>query len=109
MFLFTKWSGIQSTGSGKKITTDEVTPENANNDESNMASSSSHAEDDIARTNHMLLMAGYACGTYYMENYLVKEPCWTSALTGSMCVQELEEVNPVRIYELFRKHIDVCF
>ena len=57
----------------------------------------------------MLIMGGYAYGTYHMENYMVKEPCRTSALTGSMWMQELEEGNPVRIYESFRMHRDVFF
>ena len=57
----------------------------------------------------MLLLAGYACGAFYTENYLVKELCRTSALIGSMWIQNLEESNAVRIYKSFRVHRGVFF
>ena len=68
--------------------------------ENNAISSSSHPEENetATRNRRLLLCAGFACGTYYWENFLVKEPCRTSKLTGSLWVQELEEGNPIRIY-----------
>ena len=45
----------------------EVTEDDA------ISSSSREEEDDTARRNRrMVLLAGYACGAYYMKNYLVK-------------------------------------
>ena len=74
-------------------------------------SSSSHPqeEDTATKNRRLVLSATLACGTYYTENFLVKEPCRTSELTRSLWVQELEEGNPIRIYQSFRMHRDVFF
>ena len=93
-----EWDSI--TGCWRVITQDQVT---------DGASSSSHDEDDVARRNRILLLTGAACGSYHIENFLVKEPCRTSALTGSLWIQELEEGNAIRIYESFRMHRGVFF
>ncbi|KAL7171439.1 hypothetical protein ACSBR2_036150 [Camellia fascicularis] len=55
------------------------------------------------------LIATVVVGTTYVENYLDKQPCRTSALTGHQLMLELQHGNATRIYENFRMDSDVFF
>ena len=54
-------------------------------------------------------MAAAVAGTIYAENYLNKQPCRTSALTGHQWMLELQHGNATRIYENFRMDRDVFY
>ncbi|CAL5361456.1 unnamed protein product [Camellia sinensis] len=54
-------------------------------------------------------MAAAVAGTIYAENYLNKQPCRTSALTGHQWMLELQHGNATRIYENFRMGRDVFY
>ena len=45
----------------------------------------------------------------YATNYLIKEPCRTSCLTGGMWMVELQEGNQTRIFENFRIEREVFY
>ena len=54
-------------------------------------------------------MAAAVVGTIYAKNYLNKQPCRTSALTGHQRMLELQHGNATRIYENFTMGRDVFF
>ncbi|KAL7171441.1 hypothetical protein ACSBR2_036152 [Camellia fascicularis] len=55
------------------------------------------------------LIAVAVVGTIYAENYLNKQPCRTSSLTGHQRILELQHGNATTIYENFRMDRDTNY
>ncbi|GMP46656.1 hypothetical protein CsSME_00014718 [Camellia sinensis var. sinensis] len=61
------------------------------------------------QNNNMLLATAATVAATYATNYLIKEPCRTSCLTGGMWMVELQEENWTRIFENFRMEKEVFY
>ncbi|KAL7237409.1 hypothetical protein ACSBR2_003657 [Camellia fascicularis] len=61
------------------------------------------------QNNNMLLAKAATVAVTYATNYLIKEPCRTSCLTGGMWMVELQEGNRTRIFENFRMEREVFY
>ncbi|XP_028061231.1 uncharacterized protein LOC114264730 isoform X2 [Camellia sinensis] len=59
--------------------------------------------------NNILLATVATVAVTYATNYLMKEPCRTSSLTGGKWMEELQEGNQTRIFENFRMEREVFY
>ena len=62
----------------------------------------SSSDDDCEIFEKRKRLVACIVGEWYAETYCLKHPCRTSSLQGRQWVRELQEGNPVRIFENLR-------
>ncbi|KAG5028874.1 hypothetical protein JHK87_012388 [Glycine soja] len=73
----------------------------SSNDSSLSSNDSSFGDDDHITKNKVLMFA-LANVTNYFMNYVVKNPCRDSSMTGYPWVSEILNGHPIRCYQMFR-------
>ena len=70
--------------------------------DSSLSSNDSSSDDDDHITKNKVLMFVVANVTNYFMNYVVKNPCRDSSMTGHRWVSEILNGHPIRCYQMFR-------
>eukprot|EP00256_Glycine_max_P067873 XP_025982468.1 uncharacterized protein LOC102662637 [Glycine max] len=71
-------------------------------DDSSLSSNDSSSDDEDHITKNKVLMFAVANVTNYFMNYVVKNPCRDSSMTGHRWVSEILNGHPIRCYQMFR-------
>ncbi|KAG4941226.1 hypothetical protein JHK87_045097 [Glycine soja] len=83
-------------------TTQNTMSSSLSSNESSLSSNDSSSGDDDHITKNKVLMFVVANVTNYFMNYVVKNPCRDSSITGHRWVSEILNGHPIRCYQMFR-------
>ncbi|KAG5006318.1 hypothetical protein JHK85_024860 [Glycine max] len=83
-------------------TTQNTMSSSLSSNDSSLSSNDSSSDDDDHITKNKVLMFVVANVTNYFMNYVLKNPCRDSSMTGHRWVSKILNGHPIRCYQMFR-------